>query len=115
VTTYAMEDAIIEVAENAAIHNDSTKKRVSIDIARRDETVVVEVTDNGPGIPQMERDIFEREQGIDPLNHSQGVGLWLVYWTVELSDGELWFEEPTDGGSRVVIELPAAELASELG
>lgn len=106
-TTYAMEDAIIEVAENAAIHNDSPDRRVSIDIARRDETVVVEVTDNGPGIPKMERDIFEREQDIDPLNHSQGVGLWLVYWTVALSDGALRFEELTDGGSRVVIELPA--------
>jgi signal transduction histidine kinase len=111
-TTYAMEDAIIEVTENAVIHNDSAEKRVTIDITQEDETVVVEVTDNGPGIPQMEREIFEREQDIDPLNHSQGIGLWLVYWTVELSEGSLRFEDPSGGGSRVVIELPAATAAA---
>jgi signal transduction histidine kinase len=43
------------------------------------------------------------------IYHSTGLGLWLVYWVVELSDGHVAVEERADGGNRVVVHLPAPE------
>jgi two-component system sensor histidine kinase RegB len=41
-----------------------------------------------------------------PLEHSTGLDLWLVYWVVALSGGELAFEENDPRGTVVTIALP---------
>ncbi|HKJ59214.1 MAG TPA: HAMP domain-containing sensor histidine kinase [Halobacteriales archaeon] len=94
------------VVENAIEHNDGDPSvHVSVEA---DEVVRVRVDDDGPGIPEREVEMFENGEG-SQLDHGNGLGLWLVKWIVEGADGDLRFDSSPAGGTRVVIELPAAD------
>lgn len=96
---------IEELIENALIHNDQESPEVSLIVESCDETVRIEITDNGPGIPEQEVNVLTREYEVDPLYHGSGLGLWLVNWIVKLSEGMLTFEENDPRGSIITIEL----------
>jgi signal transduction histidine kinase len=106
----ALQVAVDNVVENAVEHNDSDDPRVELAVGEvtRDgqERVVLKVADNGPGIPDQEKDVLV--QGRETaLEHGSGLGLWLVYWVVDKSDGTLHFEENDPRGSVVTMELHA--------
>jgi K+-sensing histidine kinase KdpD len=42
------------------------------------------------------------------LNHASGVGLWLITWIVDASDGTLRFTESDMGGQTVEMEFERA-------
>lgn len=108
------ESAIDNVVENAIEHNDGDPHiDVGVDASGDGSTPVrVTVTDDGPGIPESEVDLLD--EGYEAqLEHSTGLGLWLVKWVVEHYDGRLRIETPEDGGTRVVMEVPGA--ASDRG
>jgi signal transduction histidine kinase len=75
---------------------------------------LVEVEDNGPGIPDsLKQQIFDRsgnERGI-ALPHSKCLGLYLVKTLVSDYHGRIWVEDRVPGdhtkGSRFVVLLPA--------
>jgi len=99
--------AFDELVTNALVHNDGDDPwvRVTVDGKASDDShVVITVTDNGPGIDQQEVETIG-EGRETPLNHSSGVGLWLVHWLVQRAGGTLSFES-TDSGSTVVVRLP---------
>jgi len=93
--------------ENAAEHNDAADPRVTVTVTRDDNTVAIAVADNGPGIPEGERSVL-RTREETPLEHSSGLGLWLVNWGVETMGGSVSLECPADGGSIVTVEIPTA-------
>ncbi|SEO28957.1 Signal transduction histidine kinase [Halorientalis persicus] len=100
------EVAVENVVENAIVHNDSPEPTVDVTVTNGDDTVTVAVRDDGPGIPEHELDMRELPAE-SALEHSNGLGLWLVDWFVERSDGDLDIE--TDGdGSLVRMVLPRA-------
>ena len=72
----------------------------------------VVVEDNGPGIPESERDhLFERfyrgiRAGQRASSQGTGLGLSLVAEHVRLHGGRVWSEEAPGGGTRFVVELP---------
>jgi len=95
-----------ELVSNAIEHNDSADPRVVVrfDATQSSDThAVIEVSDNGPGIEQQELQtiLSGRET---PLQHSTGVGLWLVNWVVERAGGTVVFEN--DDGCTVRVRLP---------
>lgn len=69
------------------------------------EHIRLTVADNGPGIPDQEINVLTagRETA---LEHGSGLGLWLVYWLVDKSGGELHFDDSDLGGSAVSLVLP---------
>ena len=74
-------------------------------MARPTETrATVTVADDGPGIPERELKVLERGEE-KPLEHGNGIGLWIVYWVVEHSDAAVSLETGTDG-TTVSVELP---------
>lgn len=91
---------------NAVEHNDSETPRVTVEAEERGDEARVRIADNGPGIPDDEReDLFEpTEQG------THGLGLHLVETLVERYDGSVAVEDSEHGGAAFALRFP---LASE--
>lgn len=98
---------ILEVIENAVEHNEAPDLRVSVRVLEADGEVQIEVADSGGGMPTAELEALERGAEA-PLDHSEGVGLWLAKWVTEASGGGLTFEARDPAGTVVRLRLPAA-------
>ncbi|MFB6070984.1 MAG: ATP-binding protein [Halanaeroarchaeum sp.] len=95
--------AIYNVVSNAAEHNDADEPTVAVAVESVDDRWArVRVADNGPGIPAEEREVLKRGTE-SALNHSNGLGLWLVNWIVRRSDGALDIRSREPRGSEVVL------------
>jgi signal transduction histidine kinase len=122
--------AVDSVCENACEHNDADDPRVdvSVETLGRDAAgpvdeestgsgpvdhgaVRIAVADNGPGLPEGDRAAI-REGRETELEHASGLGLWLAYWIVDGSGGELRFEDRGPRGTVVEIVLQAGPRPS---
>lgn len=106
--SWGLEAAITNLIENAIIHNPSESPWVEVSVAVG-ERVRITVADNGPGIPSTEQRILENGLSETPLEHSSGVGLWLVYRFVEQSGDELTFGQSHRDGSSVSFTLDRSD------
>ncbi len=105
-TTFRIPKAIEELARNAIVHNDREEPSVAFRVGITGESVTISVVDDGPGIPEMDRDVLLTGQAIDDLYHGSGLGLWLVYWIVKRSNGSVDVSDVEPRGSEVAITLP---------
>ena len=75
---------------------------------------VLEVSDNGPGVPPQERDhvfeIFRRLDVSGPVPGT-GMGLAICHRIVQAHGGTIWVEEAEGGGSRFRFTLEGASSA----
>jgi signal transduction histidine kinase len=99
--------AVQELLTNAVVHS-GTDPLIEVAIDRDEETVSLQIADQGPGIPSEEARILTGGQEVDPLHHGVGMGLWLVYWIVNLSEGTITVRDNHPRGSVVSIELQRA-------
>jgi PAS domain S-box-containing protein len=109
-----IEQAIRELLENAITHSDRAEPTIAVTVESRPETVVIDIADDGPGIPTQEQTVLAGQDEIDPLYHGSGLGLWLVNWIVTHSDGTLTFEENEPRGSLVRLTLPKTHTDQQL-
>jgi len=107
--TDKLERALQELVENALQHNDRAEPTVTVSVTVADETVRIDVADDGPGIPEMERNLITGEEEETPLYHGSGLGLWLVALIVRRCGGTLSFSENEPRGSVVHVTLPRAD------
>ncbi|WP_440989050.1 PAS domain-containing sensor histidine kinase [Haloarchaeobius baliensis] len=96
-----IEDAIAELAENAIVHATDGQPTVRLGCRTTGRTVEVEVADDCDPIPEYEYRVITGDHKMDDVYHSSGIGLWLVYWLVEFSDGEIEFDAPSSSGNRI--------------
>lgn len=98
-----------DLLENAVVHNDRDAPHVQVWTSEHElngvEYVNVHVADDGPGIGRMTRRVFESETETQ-LEHSPGLGLWLVRWIVESADGALDIGEVQPRGTVVTVTFP---------
>lgn len=107
-----LQEAVRELVENAAkVKSDST---VEVELTRPgSDWIEISVRDDGPGMPEMEADVLETGEET-PLNHGQGLGLWMVRMIVTGAGGEVSVET-TDDGTEVCLRVPASwTVESEL-
>lgn len=97
--------AIEELIENAIIHSDKARPKVTVNLTSGTDSVDLTVEDDGPGIPEMERRILTRDADIEPMYHGSGLGLWLVHLIVRHSNGELEFDMNEPRGSIVTLRF----------
>ncbi len=102
--------AVDALVENALEHNPSDEPRVRVRAAPDDSDgwATIRVDDDGPPIPDDERDVVTGDGDITATHHGSGLGLWLVKWTTELFGGELTFATSDLGGNSVRLRLPRA-------
>lgn len=107
-----VDSAIENLLDNAVVHNDGTAPTVWVDVTteeRDGEPVVsVRIADDGPGIPPDEVAVLRRGRETS-LEHTSGLGLWLVHWIVTESGGRVAFEERDPRGSVVEMILPRTD------
>jgi signal transduction histidine kinase len=72
-----------------------------------DELVRVTVSDNGPGIPQIEKEVVVGDSNINPLEHGSGLGLWIVRWIADKHGAEISFSRNKPGTTvEVLLQTP---------
>jgi PAS domain S-box-containing protein len=105
--------ALDNVVENAIVHNDTDEPQVDVWIADapREGWVDIHVEDDGPGIPDDEREVVVGDAAITQLQHGSGIGLWLTRWLVEVFDGEVVIEDDDPRGTVVTLRLPRSATA----
>lgn len=102
-----IEQAFIELIQNAIEHNDGEQPRVVITVAPDAKGVAVEIADNGPGLSDAEMTTLESVSS-DPIEHGTGIGLDIAYWYIRRSGGWISAAESQSGGTRVTVWLPAS-------
>jgi signal transduction histidine kinase len=95
--------------QNAIQHNDKTPPEVTVSTAEADDRIEIYIADNGPGIPDAQKEeIFGRgEKGLE--SSGAGIGLYLVQSLVDGYGGDVWVEDNDPEGSVFVVSLPIAE------
>lgn len=109
-----MLDAVFRnLLQNAIQHNDKEVPEVAVSVDRDDDSVRVAVADNGPGVPEGQREeIFGKgEKGLE--SDGSGIGLYLVYTLVDSYGGSVWVEDNDPEGAVFVVELPIADADSD--
>nr|WP_241432045.1 histidine kinase N-terminal 7TM domain-containing protein [Haloferax mucosum] len=106
-----VESAIKNLIDNALEHNDRVIPEVSVTVeptATSSDFVEIQIADNGPGVPDAEISVLK--SGTEtPLQHISGLGLWLVHWIIDRSDGRLHFDENEPRGTIATIGLRRAD------
>jgi len=103
--TNELEAAVVELIENAVTHNEATQPSVEVTVSV-DDAVTLTVEDDGVTIPSMEASVLTGDHEMDALYHSSGLGFWLIYWVIELSEASLTVEAREGGGNRIRVSLP---------
>ncbi|MEZ3165040.1 PAS domain-containing sensor histidine kinase [Halorubrum sp. RMP-47] len=95
--------------KNAIQHNDKAVAEVTTSVTEQDDIATIQIADNGPGVPDGQKDdIFAKgERGLESAG--SGMGLYLVATLVTDYGGEVWVEDNDPEGSVFVVELPKTE------
>lgn len=108
--TRALVIAVEELVENAADHHDEEAGRVEIQAEVAPDALEIQVVDDGPGIPEDELAYVQGEREPTQVEHSSGIGLWMINWIVRTLGGELTFEANDPRGTVVRVSVPREDL-----
>jgi heavy metal sensor kinase len=105
-----LRQAIMNVLHNA-IKFSPPDTAVRVAASQGHEGVRLQVSDNGPGIPDEHREkIFDRFYRVDPArsnrNGGNGLGLSIARWAVEANEGRLTLHSRADSGCVFQFDFP---------
>ena len=107
-TSHGDPDRLHQVVSNLvdnAIRHSPDGGRVTMAARQQDDSVAIEVSDEGPGIPELEAArVFERFYRSD--DGGTGLGLAIARWIVDLHGGEISAHNADPSGCLMVVELP---------
>lgn len=96
----------VELAENPT---------VTVRTARRDGSVIIEVTDNGGGIrPEHMKRLFEPFFTTKEVGRGTGLGLSISYRLIDQQDGQLWARSELGAGATFTIRLRDRSTHSQI-
>lgn len=106
----ALSRLVRNLVDNAIRH---AHKDIRLECAVRDNRARIVVADDGPGIPEADRDrIFDRFVRLDTprdrMSGGAGLGLSIVAQIVDAHGGSVSIDDSASGGARFVVELPLA-------
>lgn len=101
---------VIENLMSNAIKFTHSGGRIDIALTEKTESILIEITDNGIGIPEALQDsVFNKftkanRKGTEGET-TTGLGLFIVKQIVDLHQGRIWFESKEKQGTSFFIEL----------
>ncbi|MFB6311944.1 MAG: PAS domain S-box protein, partial [Salinirussus sp.] len=98
---------------NAIQHNDATDPIVEVSCEKQADHVVVRIADNGPGIPDEQKEsIFGKgEKGLESAG--TGIGLYLVQTLVDQYGGTVWVEDNEPRGAVFAVRLEKVTVEAD--
>jgi PAS domain S-box-containing protein len=111
VSVYASERlglAVKELLENAIEHADTPEPTVELVVREHETDVELTVRDTNPRIPDQETELLLERHDPTPLYHGAGLGMELVYWVVERSEGDIDFSRNNPRGNVITLTVPGA-------
>ena len=102
--------AVLEnLLSNSVAHNDADEPRVVVEAEPDGESVVLRVSDNGPGIPESERESYFEAGRQHETSVGQGLGLYLVDTLVDRYGGTVEITDKEPLGTTVEVALRRVE------
>jgi signal transduction histidine kinase len=110
----ALRQIMVNLVDNAIKYGPSGQ-RVTVGVALYDELARVWVDDEGPGIPEADRErvfdsFFRLHRDVESRTSGSGIGLAVVRQLARLHEGDARVETAPGGGARIVVEFPDAYL-----
>lgn len=110
---FGLQNTVQSLLENAVLYNEKTEKEVRIKLIEEDSSVKLSVSDNGPGISEVDQvKIFEKFYRTKTSRKipGTGLGLYLAKHIVESHNGSLVLSASHSGtGSQFDLRLPKLE------
>jgi signal transduction histidine kinase len=107
-----IQQVLLNLVQNAhqALVRVTSDRVLTLRVRPRADRVVIEVIDNGPGIPtDVLPRIFDPFFTTKPPGEGSGLGLSVSYGIIGQHGGKLFAEARPEGGAAFVIELPTGE------
>jgi C4-dicarboxylate-specific signal transduction histidine kinase/translation initiation factor 1 (eIF-1/SUI1) len=109
----SIQQIALNVLKNAVFAVKSEKGTITIKTSMEDVFVVVEIKDNGNGIPKSEiEDIFKPFFSTKPKNEGAGLGLFICKEILKKYNGDIEVKSALNRGTRVIIKLPVLKIES---
>ena len=98
-----VEQALVNLLENALKYTDPPGA-IEVTARRQDDSIVVEVADEGPGLPAgAEERVFEKFYRAGSAQRGFGLGLPICRAIVTAHDGRIWAERREPRGTRFLL------------
>lgn len=115
-----LRQALVNLIDNAIKYSPSGAEIVVRVRAGKDGQLIVEVVDQGPGVPQEHQSrIFDRFYRVDRARSREwggaGLGLAIARWAVEVHGGQITLESAEGRGSTFRVILPSATTTRRAG
>lgn len=100
-------NVIGNVLDNAVDHHDGDEPSVTVSVTPRDQTVAVRIADDGPGIPDEEKEaVFRRgNRGLKDADIGSGFGLFFVDAMLDRYGGDASVADNEMGGTTIVLRF----------
>jgi signal transduction histidine kinase len=103
--------AFVQIVENAVdALEGSGGGLLHVTAGYRDGEVVIQFSDNGPGVKELHR-VFDPFYTTKPIGRGTGLGLSAVYGVVQDHKGQITCQNKPEGGALFVMRLPIGKQA----
>jgi len=97
------------VLNNAVVHNDKDVPAVTVTVDAGDEAIRVAIADNGPGIPDEQKQAIFNEGTTGLNSDGTGIGLYLVETLLDRYGGDIQVRDAEPNGSVFILKLPRCQ------